>query len=507
MCNCNNNEFELLPELEVILNTRGNHDCKKRHIPYRNSNRVNEYETSGLPDKNVSVTSSVKIMPPINCQTAAVNIIPKHLDPKLIGCINTIVPGVNTAYLFDTTVHANPGQIWVRLLNVDPNTLLKTLYPKVRLTIELWRFITMPAGNQNSVLLPLRKYLESKGNRYTVSILTSFSGKNFIEKLANTSLDKLAGSVGAPDMYHSLYWHVYATFPDDIKTHFRRVQWTNVDKFDFNKSDVLPYQDKLIETLAFDILESWLPSSSIRYTEVTFAGHTDSRGTEAYNVELGKKRATTAAAALNAKISKIAKANGWDESKIKLKYNIISFGESRPISIKPPVNYALNRRVEITLKFINTPIPEPLDLDDVIKRSTSIIKRNTSLEKETRSRILCVLTKMQNTNTDDRYIIGSYVQQLKMSPFPKENEWPRLRFHFTNSSFFGVKLRDADILKQLVNIDNQINEGIAQLSRIKDYDAGIPFLGNAATNQTILNTLKWVSQRAKDKNSIYSCGY
>jgi hypothetical protein len=226
MCNCNNNEFELLPELEVILNTRGNHDCKKRHIPYRNSNRVNEYETSGLPDKNVSVTSSVKIMPPINCQTAAVNIIPKHLDPKLIGCINTIVPGVNTAYLFDTTVHANPGQIWVRLLNVDPNTLLKTLYPKVRLTIELWRFITMPAGNQNSVLLPLRKYLESKGNRYTVSILTSFSGKNFIEKLANTSLDKLAGSVGAPDMYHSLYWHVYATFPDDIKT----LQAGSVDK-------------------------------------------------------------------------------------------------------------------------------------------------------------------------------------------------------------------------------------------------------------------------------------
>ena len=74
-------------------------------------------------------------------------------------------------------------------------------------------------------------------------------------------------------------------------------------------------------------------------TQVNVAGHTDSRGSDSYNLDLSKKRA-----------SQVADYLVSQPQVNPARFNVIGFGEARPIaSNASEAGMAANRRVEITL--------------------------------------------------------------------------------------------------------------------------------------------------------------
>lgn len=505
MCNCNNSStVSLLPEFEDAL--------------FRNSSyttTAQEFE-SGTISKPVSLPTGTKPATPVlsgsvvnagACLTSQVNLIPRYLDPKLTGCLNKVIPTVNTEVLFRKTLGANPGSIWIKKLNTDLPTFTRYLYPKVNLTVELWRLITIPAGNYRSVLVPLAAYLKAKSGEFTISIFAPLSSQKTVEQIYGGSLDKFVASAGTlPSPNHSFYWHVYATFPDDVKNNFRSSEWTNIDQFPFNKHNLSADQQKKISLIAKDIVESWVATSPKRYTQVLLDGHTDIRGTEMYNIELGKKRATAAANFLNAEIYRLAPAYYLDPSKMKIGYIIKSYGETRPVSKTSPVIHEFNRRVEITLRGIYIPAETPLDIDEVITRSLSVLNsKKTSMNPDYFQRIHCVLTRMKNPLADDRFITGqAALNAFNSNKFPGKDEWSRLRFFLTNSSFFSKTRPSAKIFDALISIDDMIRGGVNEISKKVDAHTAVMYL---PLPKGFNDLVQWVSKQAADKNSIYSCGY
>ncbi|MCB2112417.1 MAG: OmpA family protein [Parvularculaceae bacterium] len=78
-------------------------------------------------------------------------------------------------------------------------------------------------------------------------------------------------------------------------------------------------------------------------TTVTVAGHADSRGADAYNMDLSQKRALS--------VSNYLAAHGVEPARLRA----IGYGESRPIGDNSTAaGQALNRRVEVTIDPIES---------------------------------------------------------------------------------------------------------------------------------------------------------
>jgi OOP family OmpA-OmpF porin len=107
--------------------------------------------------------------------------------------------------------------------------------------------------------------------------------------------------------------------------------------FDFDRSNLKPTGRNRLDQLASDI------NRAERLSTVKVVGHTDSKGTDAYNMRLGQRRADTVASYLvsrNVPAAKIATN---------------SMGESQPVAPNTlpngrdnPEGRAQNRRVEVT---------------------------------------------------------------------------------------------------------------------------------------------------------------
>lgn len=111
-----------------------------------------------------------------------------------------------------------------------------------------------------------------------------------------------------------------------------RNAFTNEDiHFEFDSSALLPLAQDLLNQKAEYVIS--MPGQSI-----TIEGHCDERGTDAYNMALGERRAEAAKAFL---------VNlGVNGSQI----NTISYGEERPVdTAKNEEAYAKNRRAHFTL--------------------------------------------------------------------------------------------------------------------------------------------------------------
>jgi outer membrane protein OmpA-like peptidoglycan-associated protein len=507
MCSCNcakSYGLRLLPELESVLYEDNSYFAAGREYetgqPIKKSPRNTGTKTTVLP-------STGSIVSPTACITSFVNLIPRHLDPKLMACLNKTIPTINTEVLFRKTLGANPGTIWIKKLNTDLRTFVTYLYPKVNLTVELWRFITIPAGSQRSALVPLSTYLKAKSGEFTISIFAPLTSQKTVEKIYGEPLDKFVASAGPlTSQNHSYYWHVYATFPDDVKNNFRQIEWNNVDKFPFNKYELSDIQKKTIRMIAIDVVESWVSQSPKRYTKIILEGHTDIRGTEAYNINLGEKRAKEAAKFLKEEIFKTAPKYHLDPSKMVIQYEIKSHGETRPVSKTPPIVHEFNRRVEITLQAINITPDETLNIDEVIIRSLSILNtKKASMNQDYFKRIHCVLTTMKNPQADDRYITGQVALNVfNSNKFPNKDDWSRLRFFLTNSSFFSKQRPPDKIFESLITIDNMISGGVDEISQKVNSHTAVMYLPLPKEFNALVH---WVSKQAKDKNSIYSCGY
>ncbi len=102
--------------------------------------------------------------------------------------------------------------------------------------------------------------------------------------------------------------------------------------FDFDKSDIRPDAAEVLKRKA-----AWLKENAA--VKVIIEGHCDERGTDAYNLALGERRATSA--------KKYLAALGIDPGRL----DTISYGEERPLD--PAHNeeaWAKNRRAQFVIK-------------------------------------------------------------------------------------------------------------------------------------------------------------
>ena len=107
--------------------------------------------------------------------------------------------------------------------------------------------------------------------------------------------------------------------------------------FAFDRYDLKPTGQARLNQLASDI------NRAERVSTVKVVGHTDSKGTDAYNMRLGQRRADTVASFLGSRNVPAAKIRAS------------SMGESQPVAPNTlpngrdnPEGRALNRRVEVT---------------------------------------------------------------------------------------------------------------------------------------------------------------
>jgi peptidoglycan-associated lipoprotein len=102
--------------------------------------------------------------------------------------------------------------------------------------------------------------------------------------------------------------------------------------FDFDKYDIRPADAKVLDTNA-----TWLKSNANHL--VLIEGHCDERGTNAYNLALGERRAKAA--------QEYVAARGVDAARIV----IISYGEERPVcTAHNAACWAQNRRAHFLTK-------------------------------------------------------------------------------------------------------------------------------------------------------------
>jgi outer membrane protein OmpA-like peptidoglycan-associated protein len=101
--------------------------------------------------------------------------------------------------------------------------------------------------------------------------------------------------------------------------------------FGFNRADLQPQFRPVLDRLATTLTE-------YNQTIIEVAGHTDSVGSDAYNLDLSRRRANTVASYLSGR--------GVSQQRME----IVAAGESRPVASNDTEDgRARNRRVEITL--------------------------------------------------------------------------------------------------------------------------------------------------------------
>ena len=187
---------ELIPEFEALINEYPGFSTVRPKTALLNYEKPSVTMGTGTVTPLPSASGST--VTPTPCITTFANQLPKHLEPKLIACINKIVPSINTLLLFEQTLKANQGSIWVRKLSGDLKTFLTFTYPNVNLTIELWRFVTIPIINKKLLLRPLSKYLKAKSSdKFTVSIIGTLDSQSIIENISSTSLTNFVSSAGS----------------------------------------------------------------------------------------------------------------------------------------------------------------------------------------------------------------------------------------------------------------------------------------------------------------------
>lgn len=130
-----------------------------------------------------------------------------------------------------------------------------------------------------------------------------------------------------------------------------------VAKFDFDKSTLRPEHVPIINGIAQCVADSFGTPTPIR--SILVIGHTDTRGPDWYNCELGRKRAATVRTALGQAIARECTARSLRPCPITIGQILAqSFGEKNPM---PGVSGddSQNRRVEVCLFTSPTPQLRP----------------------------------------------------------------------------------------------------------------------------------------------------
>lgn len=115
-----------------------------------------------------------------------------------------------------------------------------------------------------------------------------------------------------------------------------------LDDFDFDRADLKSSHKAKIDRLAQQIVDSWKPASTRQALSVRAVGHTDDRGTVAYNLDLGRRRAENVMGRLTGLI-----IGGDIDTYQRMGWSRSSVGKAQPASSDP----TRNRRVEIFIQW------------------------------------------------------------------------------------------------------------------------------------------------------------
>jgi outer membrane protein OmpA-like peptidoglycan-associated protein len=134
-----------------------------------------------------------------------------------------------------------------------------------------------------------------------------------------------------------------------------------LNNFHFDNAQLKPEHHTAIEEIARKIVNSHRSSNPIRLVQIE--GHTDPVGSQAYNLELGKRRAESAARHLRATIERMQPGLGQ-----RITFRIKSWGESVPV----PGGAVQSRRVEILLPYASPPSTCRIVPVSTVQRATII---------------------------------------------------------------------------------------------------------------------------------------
>jgi hypothetical protein len=156
--------------------------------------------------------------------------------------------------------------------------------------------------------------------------------------------------------------------PAPTTLRMRPQPYLKLDRFEFDKSSLTPRLADMVNKLADTVIQSWNSPQPIEM--IRLIGHTDSTGTEKYNVGLGDRRANTVAAALQEKLKGFS-----GRTKVVVEK---SPGETEPTADnRTSEGQGLNRRVEVFIKtaVVVPPKPKPpINLWDVKPPPEPIIR-------------------------------------------------------------------------------------------------------------------------------------
>jgi len=236
--------------------------------------------------------------------------------------------------------------------------------------------------------------------------------------------------------------------------------------------------------------------------KIALTGHTDDRGTDAYNIALGDRRIKSIEKALRDALDALVPG-------VSSRFTITtkSFGESKHVIkvARTEAEHARNRRVEVLLSDLK-PRCKRVSLKAVVGRSLKLLPRLPDAKKA--ERIRCFLQKVLKKGTDDRYVFPQLVLDVynKMTPF---GTYPLalLRDQLTLEGVFGASNSDVSILASLESIDDKIITGISEVNKYIAIlsgagSAGIPLV---PLMKAMDGLRAFMHARVTDPNSIYNC--
>ncbi len=227
-------------------------------------------------------------------------------------------------------------------------------------------------------------------------------------------------------------------------------------------------------------------------TRIRIVGHADYRGSDEYNIVLGRQRAEAVRRQL-ASVLDPARLAGADLS-------VASRGKSSPIaSNRTRRGRALNRRVELAFSPPATQTrsrPQPLPLPPIVRRAIGLLNDPVAaaLSRHQRQRIGCMLWRVLWRGGDDRFITAQGVLSYRNLTYRRSPGFGRVSQWLRTSR----QMSDRELLRRVKNIDELILDGRHKINQL--------FAQMGSTVHVRVRELRdWVAARQRDRKSIYYC--
>ena len=426
----------------------------------------------------------------------AFSTIPDFLRARSLARLST---DVSTAHILQLLrLDKGHGSGWtLRLINGLDD--LAPVAPMAQLHVDIFETIPLKAQKVevwNAFNGYARSAYSSPEWPYMATFVFPPQVREDLERLFGLPLGRLYEAAGLPDQFttdtadaHKVL--VYLQFPHTIRQAMLHPSIRRLAGFALNSASLTDTHQRELRRIAREVVRSRNRTASRQIVHAHLIGHTDERGSKAYNLELGMRRARAAKDRLQALVEAEA---GHRPVFPKIKFTTASKGEAAPASKN---DHQLNRRVEIILDAHWMPPPRPVPIAKVLPRLRRLVEKKADLHPEAREELLCLLSKIPTS--DVRYappgvVFGAYLGS--------ESVWPSLSLRLSDPKAFGNQLSDSQVLQNFQDLERSIRAGISEAVRLRNkFGAG----GGGSADPKLQRLMRHIGKRAKDKSDIYSC--